>query len=281
MAHLIKGNTVAETWLAAAKFLFGCPNGEAVNLFLEVKNPSVRNSSDVQLMRMVDTFLSVNDKQALETVAGTIFPADFYRAEGREGVFESYPTAMDELQQGRSEMRKGWGNYSLRLLRQRTHAGGTFNQLEAALGKLKNDNKRSCFEMNPGRVFESWEAPSNVAEASIYDPEADGNLHMNLPCLSHISFTRENSDRSLHLNATYRSHYYLERALGNLIGLGWLLIFMAHESDHKVGSLAINATFAKIEWSGFGGKKKVEALLDGCESNYLPKEQSENQLEEA
>jgi hypothetical protein len=45
----------------------------------------------------------------------------------------------------------------------------------------------------------------------------------------------------------YRNHYYVEKLLGNLIGLGRLLQFVADESGIAMGSLTILSTHATVD----------------------------------
>jgi hypothetical protein len=266
MAKLISGSSASAVWLDAAEYLHGEPRGETVHLFLEVKQPTILGAGDRKIIANVDEFLKKHKKQSIQTVAGTIFPMDYYRSGGKTAVLDDYPEDLVEILSGRGE--QGWGNYFLRMVRQPTSEGQSFDQLSHALKKLRQDNKRSCFEVSPGRNYENWESPVNGADVPIYDPALDSKKHMNLPCLSHLSFTRDGVGKQLHLNATYRSHYYVERALGNLIGLAGLLAFMAKESSHEVGTLAINATFAKLDWANFRGKTEVSKLLVSCRETY-------------
>lgn len=266
MAKLISGSSASSVWLEAAEYLYKEPKGEAVHLFLEVKQPTILDAGDDDVIVGVDQFLEKHEKQSIQTVAGTIFPMDYYRSGGKTAVLDNYPEDLAEILSGRGE--QGWGNYFMRMTRQPCADGNTFDQLSSALKKLRQDNKRSCFEISPGRNYEHWDAPVNSVDVPIYDPALDAKKHMNLPCLSHLSFTRDGVGKELHLNATYRSHYYVERALGNLIGLAGLLAFMAKESSHEIGTLAINATFAKLDWMNFRGKTEVGKLLASCRKIY-------------
>src|SRR5690606_18205446 len=57
-------------------------------------------------------------------------------------------------------------------------------------------------------------------ELPTYNSAVDRHMYMGSPCLSHLTFKL--MDGKLDLTAIYRSHYYAERALGNLIGLAQL-----------------------------------------------------------
>jgi hypothetical protein len=45
----------------------------------------------------------------------------------------------------------------------------------------------------------------------------------------------------------YRNHYYVEKLLGNLIGLGQLMSFVASEAGLAVGSLTVLSSHAVVD----------------------------------
>lgn len=269
MAELIRAEGLTEAWLAAAEYLYDQPKQECVSLFLSINKPTALSEADKAVMKIVEDFQLAHDRQPLDTVADTIFPKSHYKSGGLKGVMEDYPNAMDEiLSAGRGDLRGSWGTYALRMLRQKMADGTYVNQLERTFHKLAIDNKKACFELSAGPLLVDASSPENVAEMTTYDIESDKSKQMGMACLSHLSFTRESPGGKLHLNATYRSHYYIERALGNLIGLAGLLAFVAEESGHEIGTLAINSTFAKLETGEFGGKTAVEGLLKEARTLY-------------
>lgn len=84
-------------------------------------------------------------------------------------------------------------------------------------------------------------------------------------CLSFLSFKLlPGSPRTLTLTAIYRNHYYTEKLLGNLIGLGRLMEFVAAETKTKVGHLVVHSTHAQIDTMG-GTLGEVKALLEECQ----------------
>ena len=84
------------------------------------------------------------------------------------------------------------------------------------------------------------------------------------PCLSHVSFKIDRND-VLRLTAFYRSHWYIERALGNLIGLARLQCFVAGAAGAKVGPLTIIAAEAVLDLRGDGRKAAdTRAILEEC-----------------
>ena len=48
----------------------------------------------------------------------------------------------------------------------------------------------------------------------------------------------------------YRNHFYIEKLLGNLIGLGRLMAFVARETNLNVGALTVVSTHAEIDQPG-------------------------------
>src|SRR5438309_5356328 len=80
----------------------------------------------------------------------------------------------------------------------------------------------------------------------IYDPERDAAPVMNRQCLSFLSFKLDRSNR-LMLTAVYRNHYYVERLLGNLIGLARLMAFVSNEAGVAVGPLTVVSTHAVVD----------------------------------
>ncbi len=132
--------------------------------------------------------------------------------------------------------------------------------------KMKNhSNYKACHELGIGQPFEE--------DVPIYDGALDRKpTYGNLPCLSHISIKVDNG--KVRLNATYRSHYYMQRLLGNLIGLGRLQFFLAREAGLEVGPMTINSTFARLDTGANNGKdchwgvNDISTLLAACKAEY-------------
>ena len=103
------------------------------------------------------------------------------------------------------------------------------------------------------------------ADIQIYDPRQDRKRYYGGQCLSHISIKVINSDK-INLTAVYRNHYYIERLLGNLIGLSKLLGFIAKETNLEVGDLIIHSTSAVLD-SDRWKVKEVKDLIAGFATN--------------
>lgn len=262
--ELIRGQTAPEVWLKAVEHLTRCNKREDYDVILNAAEPTVLSDKDVEVWRQVDSFLTSNGGYSINTVAETIFPLDEYLHTGAKGVFEIYPPKMQAILKARRDGR--WGCYALRILRQVDLNGREFNPLDEIVQKIRKFSKwRACYEMGRGRPFED--------DIPIYDPALDRKpAYGNLPCLSHLSIKIQ--DGRIRFNATYRSHYYVQRLLGNLVGLGRLQYFIARETGLQVGALTINSTFARLDTgnaNGSGrewGQSQIAALIASCRNVY-------------
>lgn len=261
---LIKRQTAPEAWLAAVEHVACCAKAEDYDVFLHIYQPTVLSAVDASVYKEVDSFLISHGAFSVHTVAETIFPLDEYMRNGAEGLFETYPEKLRAIQKGRTD--GNWGSYSYRILRQRNFEGTVFNPLADMVDKIRMHGKyRASFELGQGRPFED--------EVPIYDPATDRKRLYGGPCLSHLSIKVH--DGKIRFNATYRSHYYMRRLLGNLVGLGRLQYFLARETDLAVGGLTINSTFARLDTGsgkGSGGHwtmHEVETLIERCRTIYL------------
>ena len=79
------------------------------------------------------------------------------------------------------------------------------------------------------------------------------------------------------LTALYRNHYYIERALGNLIGLSQLLYFVARESGLEPRGLVCHSTLARLDFDGGWTVGEINSLIDKC--NGVLNHASDNELE--
>ena len=269
---LIEGRTIPEVWTKAGRYLQDRKGHEDYDLILHITNPVELSSEDSEVIDLVDGFLKTHGGGRIHTVAETIFPISDYVRDGRAGVFKIYPERMERIHACRKDKR--WGCYAMRMLRQTDLEGKSFNPLEKIIEKMSAARRyKACYELVSGRPF--LEEVASTAEVATYDPATDRNSYYgNLPCLSLASFKYDNTKSQVRLNATYRSHYYMQRTLGNLIGLGRLLYFVAREAGAEVGPLTINSTYATLDTGKAGGgagnwnRKDISELISNCESIY-------------
>jgi len=265
MAHIIdEKTTLVPTFLAAARYLLAQKNDDyqVRNLVLEIADPVTMSSADAAMIRAVDEHMrAAADDAAIERVAGTIFPQGVYLRHGYPAFFKKYLDIMSR------SMKKGtWGTYAMRLMR-RGKGASTINPLEILINKLKRATTgghryRNAYELSviDAQVDLADNELDFGCEVPLYEPASDAAVINNMPCLSHLTF-KLGADNTLHLTAIYRSHYYCAKALGNLIGLARLLAFVAESAELHVGSLTCISTFAKLDTEGWGGIRKVRALL--------------------
>ena len=205
---LIAGETSPRVWTDAAEHLMSCPNHSDFDVFLNVAQPTVLSTTDREVRQRVDIFLRDHGGSRVETVAETIFPLSDYLHHGADGVYRIYPERMNRMRATRSDRR--WGTYALRLVSPRLDAKERqYIPLQALVTKIKQRAKyKAAHELNLGIMEDDIE---------IYDSDRDRLRPYGGPCLSHLSFKVH--DNMVRLNATYRSHFYVQRLLGNLIGL--------------------------------------------------------------
>ncbi len=104
---------------------------------------------------------------------------------------------------------------------------------------------------------------TDYLELPIYDAERDARGTRCQPCLSHLSFKLLPHDRVM-LTVLYRYHYYIEKALGNLLGLAQLLYFVAKETGLGVGPLVCHSTYAVLDTEGGWRTGDVKQLVADC-----------------
>lgn len=249
----ISKETREEAWLEAVKHLSAKAKGKIeYNLILEVTEPGATTERSKKIRGEFDTFLASNRLYSVQTVADTIFPAALYKKYGTEGVYEIYPNEIyPALRQDRVNQR---GTYAHRIVRGRKNDGKPFNPLEFVVKRLKRmveTNGTRC--ANEISLDESDTIPINRNDKSLYA----------FPCLSHLSFKLSHDRSEIHLTAIYRSQYFIEKAMGNLLGLARLQDFVCREVGLNMGTLVCHATFAKLDDQG--KVRSFEGLLKALE----------------
>ncbi len=256
----ISKKTRAEAWLSAIKHLLNNEDYQELNLVLEVMNPDVGTPFSRLIEAEVDKYLRDAELHPLHTVSETIFPATLYKKHGARGVFEIYPEEIYPLIKSANGNRNG--TYAFRLVHGYDQNNITCNPLKDRLERMKKElshkgTKMSVYEVS---IDEVHSIPINRNEG-----------YIGFPCLSHLSFKLCSKKKIIHLTAIYRSQFYIEKALGNLLGLARLQDFMARELGIKPGVLVCHATDARLDFPTGFGKVKVLNLIQ-----YLEKKRSEH-----
>lgn len=263
--HLVLEDTpsVVAAWLQATSKLSSAKK-PVYNLIYSVSSPASKSDDEALIIRTFDKFALAHGFNTSETVANTIFPLDTYKAKfdsGADTFYEYYLNAV------LPKVRKRWGTYFERMI-SRVNDDGTFmmkgnrrlNPLDILVDKLKRRVEKKA---NTTTHYEV--SVDDVAlEIETYNPLTDGIYQVGGPCLSHVSF-KIDRDNVLRLTAFYRSHWYVERALGNLIGLARLQWFVAKASGAKVGPLTVIAAEAVLDLtSKTRNAQETRNLLTGC-----------------
>jgi hypothetical protein len=254
MIHYVEAKTCPEAWLNAADYLLQQEDYSTYSMILDVESPVVMTPADFRIFDQVDHFLRNHKRYPLVTVAGTIFPGGLYRKYGSSGVYEVYPKEVYP------KAKEQWGTYAFRIVRRYGPDSAEMNPLQILVEKLQRQLEtahplRAAYELNTVDCF---------ADLPLYDAASDSTRTRSQPCLSHLSF-RIISGNSLMLTAFYRSHYYVQKTLGNLLGIAQLQGFVAHETGLNIGPLVCHSTYATLErHSGEWGKSDIERLIQNC-----------------
>lgn len=238
----------ATAWLAASRVVDALPGHEAHHVVVDIEDPVALSSQDRAVISALDAYLATHTDTGflVRTVANTIFPQATYEAYGAPEFYDVYiKKVFPRLRRSSQD----WGRYFERMI-----AFPTSDDTENLLDKLVRKMKRN---VDGGRPYR------NIYELPIYNPikDAEGRPRGG-QCLSFLSFKLDRDQRLL-LSAVYRNHYYTEKLLGNLVGLGRLMRFVANEVGVTVGPLSILSTHAEID-IGNGTRADLKALHALC-----------------
>lgn len=235
----VEASNVSAAWLSVAGRLEGEPGRKAIHTVVRIDNPVAEMPAVREAM---DELLAAKELPGVETVANTIFPhalaaSSRNHAELVERYVRIYPLLRKRYPQNRR------GTYFHRLI-QYPASGGPFDQIGAVITRIG-------IELNGGNPKKArYETALAVADDAatnvpVYIPGRDNNA-MAFPCLSHCSFQLD-TDGRVHLLATYRSQYLVQRGYGNYLALGRLLAHVARHTGLQVGHLTVAAGRAHLE----------------------------------
>lgn len=258
----IEAETCVGAWLRACSYLLRVPEWRAYTVVLEIADPLALPARDRAVHDLVDAFLRDKGGMPISTVVNTIFPAQLYRRHGAAGVYNHYPVLYRKIKKHK-DARK-WGTYAMRMIQRKDHEGQTIYPLKDLVAKIARQavlsgGKRATYEL--GTVDPFLDIP-------VYDPGNDRGFLMGGPCLGHVSVKLTTEHRVL-LTGMYRSHFYIQRALGNLLGLAHLQDFIAKEAGICVGPLICHSTMAQLNsLQGHWGGADIRALIEACLEAY-------------
>lgn len=254
----IEADTCVDAWLQACAFLLDQPEWRAYTIVLEIADPLALPARDRAVHDVVDGFLRRKGGLPISTVVNTIFPAQLYERHGSAGVYERYPALHPKIQC--HDDARNWGTYAMRMIERTDHKGRTIHPLRDLVTKIDRQaklsgGKRAAYELSTVDLF---------TDIPIYDPGRDRAPILGGPCLSHVSVKLTPKHAAL-LTGVYRSHYYVQRALGNFFGLAHLQNFVAKEAGIEVGPLVIHSTMAQLDTlPNHWGTADVRKLIEQC-----------------
>jgi thymidylate synthase len=252
--------TCAAAWLEAVTAVNDSQGHEAQNVIIDVAEPLSQSTADSRVIELVDGFLRGQEAMPLQAVANTIFPQELYKRHGAPKLYDVYGGVYAHIKKKQGD----WGRYFERMIHRPTCDGKVINPLSDLIAKMHQHvhgggkTFRNIYELT---------VSDGTLDVPIYDPERDAGPVMNRQCLSFSSFKLDRGNRVM-LTALYRNHYYIERLLGNLIGLARLMAFVAQEAGVPVGSLTVISTHAVVDAPNDSRRPDVNQLLENCRAAY-------------
>lgn len=239
----VEGSNVSTAWLAAAQRLNREPKRKAINTVTRIADPV---GEDPAVRQAMDELLD-NGKnlQCVDTVANTIFPEAIARSSrDHEELVERYVRMYPMLR--KKFTKNDRGTYFGRLI-QYPSTKGPFDQVGAVIKRINVQRGSAGGTLQAARYEALVEAPGDLGPdaLAVYVPGTD-NSPMGFPCLSYCAFQLDTEQR-VHLLATYRSQFLVERGYGNYLGLGRLLAHVARQTGLEVGHLTVVAGLAHLE----------------------------------
>jgi hypothetical protein len=230
----------ASAWREAVRAVDRKPGHAAQNVIIDVVDPTAGATRQERRVAVVDDFLSRSGK-SVEAIANTIFPSGLYRRHGAPAFFDVFRNEV--LPKVRRNDR--WSGYYFERMIQHQTPGGEVNQLWDIVRRLRERRALNKFEL------------------PLFDPARDvDNSRYGGQCLSFLSFKLlPDAPKTLVLTAMYHNHFYIEKLLGNLVGLGRLMAFVAHEGGLNVGALTVISTHAVIDTPKSVRRADIEAMV--------------------
>jgi hypothetical protein len=237
----IEATTCVDAWLRACEYLLSRGDGwRAYNVLLEITRPIALPEGDRAVVTLVDKFLVSRGGLPVNSVVNTIFPAALYQRHGAAGLAERYLTQIYPSVKRHPDWQ--WGTYAQRLFQRIDRTGTDVKPLATLVAKVRSQLALK----GPQRAVYELGTVDPLLDIPIYDPALDRNRPIGGPCLTHVS-VKLTADQRLMLTGFYRSHFYVQRALGNLLGLAHLQNFIAKETGVEIGPLVCHSSMAQLE----------------------------------
>lgn len=253
----IEATTCVDAWLQACDYLLSRSEDDwrAYNVVLEIAQPITLPETDRTIVMLVDRFLASRGGLPINSVVNTLFPASLYQRYGATGLADRYMTEIYPSLRRHRDWK--WGTYAQRLFQRLDPAGTDIKPLDTLIAKLRSQ----IASQGPQRAVYELGTIEPFLDIPIYDPAPDRNRPISGPCLTHLS-VKLTADHQIMLTGFYRSHYYIQRALGNLLGLAHLQNFIARETGLELGPLVCHSSMAQLDLSsGKWGRRHVTELI--------------------
>jgi thymidylate synthase len=232
MPLLVSGATAVDAWLTGCAHLSDNPEHRIRNLVTEIIDPMTIDCA--WYTRFDPTAVYADDR--LSVVARVLLPDSSKKAgETREQFYARCSNLLERALRSR-RLHSAWG--------------GTYFQRLVSLDGSENQIERAI------RVLTEWGVRAETAiVAHTSTPKIDSLRKRGSPCLQFIEIVwRPNN--IIDLVAVYRNHDFLNKALGNFIGLSRLLAFIASESGKEPGQIVCHSVGAYTAEIG-----KLRALI--------------------
>lgn len=270
----IEATTCVDAWLEACDYLLAQEHDDwrAYNIVVEIADPLTLPAGDRSVVAVLDKFLIDRGGLPVNTVVNTIFPAQLYVRHGAVRLYERYMTNI--YPQVKKHPDWQWGTYAERMFSRTDREGKEIKPLDVLLSKLKGQLALP----GPNRAAYELGIVDPFLDIPIYDPARDRHRPIGGPCLTHVSI-KLTKDRRVMLTGLYRSHFYVQRALGNFFGLAHLQHFIAQESGLEPGPLICHSSMAQLELKTKNkrgvahetwGKQAVRELIADCHAARQP-----------
>jgi|SRR5579863_726632 len=223
MAVVVQGTDAVQAWQNGSQLLLQSPQHSIRNLITEIATPTVVDPG--WYLRFCPKSVGAQDR--LSVVAKVLFP-DILRRQGEPRV-EYYARCERLLKRALKigSLHSAWG--------------GTYFQRLLSLDSSENQIERAI------RILSAWKVRGETAIIMhTSSPTIDGLRKRGSPCLQYIEILW-GKDGVLDLVAVYRNHDFLNKALGNFLGLGRLLDFIALEGGKRPGRVICHSVHAYVD----------------------------------
>jgi hypothetical protein len=273
MSALVTAGNISEAWIRTLDLASRENGNRRVHLVTAIADPA---AEVLTVRNVLDEFLAGRGQQSVTTVSETIFPSSLYQDPGLdwhpglskneeavldEAAADLYSSYIDMLPMLMTVRPNNRGTYFSRMITWPGTTDDGTNQLALRIDRLRSQARsrrrtNNTLDIDVGADALVSQPPlSGVQVYEVRDMRIRG-----FPCLTHIDLTLH--EGALHCTAVYRHQYLIEKAYGNLVGLGALMRFLCQQGGCELGELVVHATLADAEL----GRGRVARLVADAEA---------------